>query len=198
MAAIRLANPDTDSEQVAAIYYPYVINTAITFDTEPIEGRSFHEKITKSMAIYPWLVFEHEREIMGYAHGSQFRDKEAFKWAVETTIYVKESAHGLGIGKSLYQTLINCLRLQNFSLCIGVITMPNPASIYMHENLGFKKGMLIKKAGYKLGKWHDVGIWSAGIYDHNNNPAPPVTLSQIRSDKNYIDQINQYSNLINI
>ena len=119
MAAIRLANPDTDSEQVAAIYYPYVINTAITFDTEPIEGRSFHEKITKSMAIYPWLVFEHEREIMGYAHGSQFRDKEAFKWAVETTIYVKESAHGLGIGKSLYQTLINCLRLQNFSLCIG-------------------------------------------------------------------------------
>ena len=99
MAVIRLANPNADSEQLAAIYYPYVINTAVTFDTKPVEGHSFHGKMTKSMSIYPWLVCEHEGEIMGYAHGGQFRDKDAFKWTVETTIYVKEAAHGLGIGK---------------------------------------------------------------------------------------------------
>ena len=198
MAVIRLANPNADSEQLAAIYYPYVINTAITFDTKPVEGHSFHDKMTKSMSVYPWLVCEHEREIMGYTHGAQFRDKDAFKWTVETTVYVKEAAHGLGIGKSLYKTLINCLKLQNFGLCIGVITLPNPTSEYLHENLGFKKGMVIKKAGYKLGKWHDVGIWSADISSQGDKPTSPLTLPEIRSTKHYIDQVNRYSTLIKI
>ena len=198
MAVIRLANPNADSEQLAAIYYPYVINTAITFDTKPVEGHSFHDKMTKSMSVYPWLVCEHEREIMGYTHGAQFRDKDAFKWTVETTVYVKETAYGLGIGKSLYQTLINCLKLQNFGLCIGVITLPNLPSEYLHENLGFKRGMVIKKAGYKLGKWHDVGIWSADISSQGDKPTSPLTLPEIRSTKHYIDQVNRYSTLIKI
>ena len=75
MADIRLANPNADSEQLAAIYYPYVINTAITFDTVPVKGHSFRDRITKSMTVYPWVVCEHEKEIMGYAHGGNFEIK---------------------------------------------------------------------------------------------------------------------------
>ena len=198
MAVIRLANPNADSEQLAAIYYPYVINTAITFDTKPVEGHSFHDKMTKSMSVYPWLVCEHEREIMGYTHGAQFRDKDSFKWTVETTIYVKEAAHGLGIGKSLYKTLMNCLKLQNFGLCIGVITLPNHTSENLHESLGFTRRAVIRKAGYKLGKWHDVGIWTADISDHGNNPTSPIILPEIRGNKRYLEQISKYSNLIRI
>ena len=198
MADIRLANPNADSEQLAAIYYPYVINTAITFDTVPVKGHSFRDRITKSMTVYPWVVCEHEKEIMGYAHGGQFRDKDAFKWTVETTIYVKEAAHGLGIGKSLYKTLMNCLKLQNFGLCIGVITLPNHTSENLHESLGFTRRAVIRKAGYKLGRWHDVGIWTADISDHGNNPAPPIVLPEIRGNKRYLEQISKYSNLIKI
>ena len=198
MASIRLVNPKTDSEQIAAIYYPYVVNTAITFDTLPVEGRVFSDKITKSMTIYPWLVCEHNGELLGYASGGQFRDKNSFDWTVETTIYVKEAAQGLGIGTSLYKALINCLTIQNFNLCIGIITIPNPTSINLHESLGFKKEGTIKKAGFKLGRWHDIGLWVKQISKHNYNPSYPTKLLQIKNDQVYLNEIDAHSKLINI
>ena len=93
---------------------------------------------------------------------------------------------------------MNCLKLQNFALCIGVITLPNQTSEHLHENLGFTKEAVIKKAGYKLGKWHDVGIWTADISDHDNNPTSPIILPEIRDNKRYLEQISNYSNLIKI
>ena len=97
MAAIRLGDPARDSRQVAAIYYPYVINTPVTFESDPPTGSEMSRRMEKVLEEYPWLICEEGQEIMGYSYGSRFRDRPAYDWIVETTIYVKESAHGLGL-----------------------------------------------------------------------------------------------------
>ena len=112
MAVIRLGDPKRDARQVAAIYYPYVINTPITFESEPPDGHEMSSRMENVLTSYPWIVCVHDDEVMGYAYGSQFRTREAYDWSVETTVYVREAAHGLGIGSALYTSLLQCLRLQ--------------------------------------------------------------------------------------
>ena len=108
---------------------------------------------------YPWIVCVYDDEVMGYAYGSQFRTREAYDWSVETTVYVREAAHGLGIGSALYTSLLECLRLQGYVSAVGVIALPNHKSVVLHEKLGFKRDGILPSAGYKNGTWYDVGFW---------------------------------------
>ena len=139
MAVIRLAYPKRDARQVAAIYYPYVINTPITFESKPPDGNEMSSRMENVLTSYPWLVCVHDNEVMGYAYGSQFRTREAYDWSVETTVYVREAAHGMGIGSAIYTSLLECLRLQRFVSAVGVIALPNHKSVMLHEKLGFRK-----------------------------------------------------------
>ena len=186
MAVIRLARPLRDARQVAAIYYPYVINTPITFEFEPPDGTEIRSRIESVMEKYPWLVCEHDGEVMGYAYGSMFRSRSAYDWCVETTVYVREAAHGLGIGSALYFSLTNCLRLQGFISAVGVIALPNEASVYLHEHLGFQKDGILSKAGFKGGVWHDVGIWCLLLSEPSDDPRNPVMLPEIQNRKDYV------------
>ena len=185
MAVIRLARPLSDARQVAAIYYPYVINTPITFESEPPDGTEMRSRIESVMEKYPWLVCEHDGEVMGYAYGSMFRSRSAYNWSVETTVYVREAAHGLGIGSALYSSLTECLRLQGFISAVGVIALPNEASVYLHEHLGFQKDGVLPKAGFKEGVWHDVGIWWILLSEPAEDPRDPVMLPAIQNRKDY-------------
>ena len=185
MAVIRLARPLRDARQVAAIYYPYVINTPITFESEPPDGAEMRSRIESVMGKYPWLVCEHDGEVMGYAYGSMFRSRSAYNWSVETTVYVREAAHGLGIGSALYSSLTECLRLQGFISAVGVIALPNEASVYLHEHLGFQKDGVLPKAGFKEGVWHDVGIWWLLLSEPAEDPRDPVMLPAIQNRKDY-------------
>jgi len=185
MAVIRLARPLSDARQVAAIYYPYVINTPITFESEPPDGAEMRSRIESVMEKYPWLVCEHDGEVMGYAYGSMFRSRSAYNWSVETTVYVREAAHGLGIGSALYSSLTECLRLQGFISAVGVIALPNEASVYLHEHLGFQKDGVLPKAGFKEGVWHDVGIWWLLLSERAEDPRDPVMLPAIQNRKDY-------------
>ena len=185
MAVIRLARPLRDARQVAAIYYPYVINTPITFESEPPDGAEMRSRIESVMEKYPWLVCEHDGEVMGYAYGSMFRSRSAYNWSVETTVYVREAAHGLGIGSALYSSLTECLRLQGFISAVGVIALPNEASVYLHERLGFQKDGVLPKAGFKGGVWHDVGIWWLLLSEPAEDPRDPVILPDIQNRKDY-------------
>ncbi len=185
MAVIRLARPLRDARQVAAIYYPYVINTPITFESEPPDGAEMRSRIESVMEKYPWLVCEHDGEVMGYAYGSMFRSRSAYNWSVETTVYVREAAHGLGIGSALYSSLTECLRLQGFISAVGVIALPNEASVYLHEHLGFQKDGVLPKAGFKEGVWHDVGIWWLLLSEPAEDPRDPVMLPAIQNRKDY-------------
>ena len=184
MAVIRLACPLRDARQVAAIYYPYVINTPITFESEPPDGAEMRSRIESVMEKYPWLVCEHDGEVMGYAYGSMFRSRSAYNWSVETTVYVREAAHGLGIGSALYSSLTECLRLQGFISAVGVIALPNEASVYLHERLGFQKDGVLPK-GFKGGVWHDVGIWWLLLSEPAEDPRDPVILPDIQNRKDY-------------
>ncbi len=186
MAVIRLARPLRDAHQVAAIYYPYVVNTSITFESEPPDGTEMRSRITSVMEKYPWLVCEHDGEVMGYTYGSMFRSRPAYNWSVETTVYVREAAHGLGIGSALYSSLTECLRLQAFISAVAVIALPNEASVYLHEHLGFQKDGVLPKAGFKEGIWHDVGIWCLLLSEPTEDPQDPVMLPEIQNRKDYV------------
>ena len=186
MAVIRLARPLRDARQVAAIYYPYVVNTPITFESKPPDGKEMRSRIATVMKKYPWLVCEHDGEVMGYTYGSMFRSRPAYNWSVETTVYVREAAHGLGIGYALYSSLTECLKLQGFISAVGVIALPNEASVYLHENLGFQKDGVLPKARFKEGIWHDVGIWWLLLSEPTEDPQNPVMLPEIQNRKDYV------------
>ena len=181
MAVIRLADPKRDARQVAAIYYPYVINTPITFETNPPDGTEMYRRMKKVSETYTSLVCEHENEIMGYSYGSKFRDRSAYDWIVETTVYVREAAHGLGIGKALYASLLECLKLQGFTSAYGVIALPNDPSVSLHEHFGFTEDYLMTNAGYKDGQWYDVGFWRIKLSDVTENTLPIKSVDELRS-----------------
>ncbi|MAP36656.1 MAG: GNAT family N-acetyltransferase [Chloroflexi bacterium] len=179
MAVIRLADPKRDARQVAAIYYPYVINTPITFESEPPDGNEMSSRMENVLTSYPWLVCVHDDEVMGYAYGSQFRTREAYDWSVETTVYVREAAHGMGIGSAIYTGLLECLRLQGFVSAVGVIALPNHKSVMLHEKLGFREDGILPSAGYKNGTWYDVGLWWKKLHNPPAHPETPLKISDL-------------------
>lgn len=148
-----------DARQVLDIYNYYVTNTVVTFDLEPLSLKDFKERIIKISADYPFIVYEENNEILGYAYGSKFRPKPAYNHTVETTVYVKQGNHGKQIGTKLYKTLLPLLKEKNFHIVLGVLTLPNDASIKLHEKFGFKQVAFLKDAGLKFGNWQDVGFW---------------------------------------
>jgi L-amino acid N-acyltransferase YncA len=189
MAVIRLADPKREACQVAAIYYPYVINTPITFETNPPDGTEMYGRMKEVSETYTWLVCEHENEIMGYSYGSKFRDRSAYDWIVETTVYVREAAHGLGIGKALYASLLECLKLQGFTSAYGVIALPNDPSISLHEHFGFTKDYLMTNAGYKDGEWYDVGFWRLNLNHPTEIMAPINLIDTVRETSTFTEMV---------
>ncbi|PHR70194.1 MAG: phosphinothricin acetyltransferase [Lutibacter sp.] len=148
-----------DIEQLVEIYNYYIENTVITFDKNPCSVDDFEQKIKPIYKKYPFIVFEENNEILGYAYGSSWRPKPSYKFTVESTIYLNSDAQGKGIGTKLYTELLKQLKQQNFHTIIGGLTLPNAASIKLHEKLGFKKVAHFKQVGRKFDEWLDVGFW---------------------------------------
>jgi phosphinothricin acetyltransferase len=117
-----------------------------------------------------------DTEIIGYAYGGQYRVRAAYQWSTEVTVYVRAAAHRRGIGRALYTSLLALLRLQNFYNAYGVITVPNAASVGLHEALGFTAAGICRHVGFKLGRWHDVGTWELALRVPSVPDAPPLDL----------------------
>jgi len=148
-----------DAQQLLDIYNYYVVNTVVTFDLEPLSLDVFKEKITTVSADYPFLVYEENSEILGYAYGSKFRPKPAYNNTVESTVYLKHGYQGKQIGSNLYEELLYLLKQKNTHVVLGVLTLPNQASVKLHEKFNFEKVAHLKDAGLKFGEWQDVGFW---------------------------------------
>jgi len=148
-----------DAQQLLDIYNYYVVNTVVTFDLEPLSLDVFKEKITTVSADYPFLVYEENSEILGYAYGSKFRPKPAYNNTVESTVYLKHGYQGKQIGSKLYEELLYLLKQKNTHVVLGVLTLPNQASVKLHEKFNFEKVAHLKDAGLKFGEWQDVGFW---------------------------------------
>ncbi len=153
----------SDTQQLLEIYNYYVLNSTATFDDVPLSFEMFSDKITRINADYPFIVFEENNKILGYAYGSKFRPKPAYNKTVESTVYVKHDTFGKQIGTKLYKELLNLLKKEQYHVVLGVLTIPNEASIKLHEKFGFTKVADLKQVGFKFGKWQDVGFWQLNL-----------------------------------
>lgn len=179
MTALRIrAVRSTDAEAVAAIYRPYVTDTPISFETDPPGAAEIARRITRITAAYPWLVAERNDAIVGYAYGDRFRERAAYRWVVETTIYLAQGCERQGIGRALYEPLLSALTAQGFVSAIGAIALPNPPSIALHEAVGFRRVGAYERVGFKTGAWLDVGLWQRDLAPRATEPKEPRSPSQ--------------------
>jgi phosphinothricin acetyltransferase len=148
-----------DAKQITDIYNYYVLNSIVTFDEIPFTENDFKQRIESISSTYPFIVFEENSNILGYAYANMFRQKPAYKHTVETTIYLHHEAKGNQIGTKLYTELLKQLKQQNYHAIIGGLTLPNEHSVKLHEKLGFKQVAHFKEVGFKFNTWLDVGFW---------------------------------------
>lgn len=174
MIVIRAAEPE-DAAAIAAIYAPFVIGGTVSFETEAPDTRQMRARMAASNGLYPWLVATNgdpdRGGVLAYAYAAQFRDRPAYRYVVETSIYVAGSMQGQGAGRLLYEALIDTLRAQGFTQAIGAIALPNDGSIKLHESVGFRRAGVYREVGYKQGQWIDVGFWQCEL---NESVVPPV------------------------
>lgn len=153
---IRFAT-EQDAPALLSIYTPYVKDTVITFEYDVPSIEEFARRIREITAFYPWLVWEQNGRIVGYAYAHRHKERAAYQWGCELSVYLSPDARGQGIGTALYQALIQILALQNVYNLYACITLPNEASQRLHKAMGFTFAGTWHHTGYKLGAWHDVG-----------------------------------------
>ncbi len=174
-ATIRTVDPRRDAAACVAIYAPHVEAGATSFEEEPPDVAQFAERIALMTATYPWLVAERDGEVIGYAYACPHRTRPAYRWAVEVSVYVAAAEHRRGHGRALYFELIERLRKQRFHVACAGITLPNEASIALHERIGFVLVGTYRRIGWKDGAWRDVGWWQLELQPAaDGRPAEPL------------------------
>lgn len=149
-----------DADAIAHIYDHYVANSIITFEEDPVSAAEIRARLQKvASAGLPWLVHEEGGVVVGYAYAGRFHERSAYRFSVETTIYLDAHHIGRGLGTALYGTLLERLREQGLHAAIGGISLPNTGSVALHEKLGFRQVAHYREVGFKLDRWIDVGYW---------------------------------------
>lgn len=155
---IRSCTPQ-DVPAICAIYNHYIENTVITFEEIPLSVEQTRERIEGYMQLFPWLVCEDAGEIIGYAYASKWKDRSAYKHTAEVTVYLHHKHVGKGVGRALYQELIDQLAARKMHVLLACIAVPNAASEKLHEHFGFNKVAHFTEVGFKFNRWLDVGYW---------------------------------------
>lgn len=149
-----------DAEQIAEIYNYYVTNSIITFEEETVSADEYVNRITDTISNgFPWLVWETDGAIAGYAYAGKWRQRIAYRFTVETAVYLDQGQLGNGIGSQLYAALLDELRKGDFRVVMGWVALPNEESVKLHERFGFKKVAHFPEVGWKFNRWIDVGGW---------------------------------------
>lgn len=150
----------SDAQAIASIYNHYVANTTISFEEQPVSAEQMAERILEVRASsLPWLVIEEARKVLGYAYAGKWKARSAYRFSVETSVYLQNGFAGQGFGSQLYEVLFRALQDRGVHVAIGGIALPNEASISLHEKFGMKKVAHFEQVGFKFGKWVDVGYW---------------------------------------
>ena len=172
---IRPADPDRDAAACAAIYAPSVEATPISFELVPPDADEFARRIAKHASTHQFLVAEEGREVIGYAYACRWADRAAYDWSVETSVYVDAAHQGKGVGRALYTELFERLTAQGFRIAVAGVTLPNPASIALHESMGFEPIGSLRDIGWKEGAWRDIGYWQRPLAPLGEGaPEPPL------------------------
>jgi L-amino acid N-acyltransferase YncA len=156
----RPADPEQDAAACLAIYAPFITDSAVSFEATPPSVSEFAERIARYSRTHHFLVAEEEGRVIGYAYGSPYRERAAYRWTAETSIYVNPGYHGRGVGTKLYAELLALLRAQGIRMALAGATLPNDASIALHRRCGFVQVGVLPSVGWKFDRWHDVA-WLA-------------------------------------
>ena len=175
---IRLA-VETDADGLAAIYRPIVESTVISFETAAPDRAEMARRVGSTLESYPWLVCEIAGNLAGYAYATRHRERDAYQWSIDTSVYVDAGYRRCGVARGLYDSLFAILTAQGYVNAFAVIALPNPASVALHESLGFEPIGVSRGVGYKLGSWCDVGLWQRSLRDRQPSPAPPQSLAAV-------------------
>jgi L-amino acid N-acyltransferase YncA len=175
---IRLISLE-DAPAVLEIYKPYVLDTVITFEYEVPTPIDFLNRIRTNTSEYPWLVCLQNHKIVGYAYASKHRDRTAYKWSVDSAVYLSPSVHRKGIARILYESLFSILRLQGYFNVYAGICLPNEKSVAFHKALGFKEIALYEKVGFKHHRWHDTAWFELHLSELIDNPPIPKKITEL-------------------
>jgi L-amino acid N-acyltransferase YncA len=175
---LRVANP-ADAPAIAATYAPYVTGTVISFELIPPDEREMANRLAKTLARFPWLVAVDGGDVVGYAYAGAHRERAAYQWAADVSVYLRENWRGRGIGRTLYAALFAILRAQGYCNVYAGITLPNPASVALHEAMGMVPVGVYRHVGYKAGAWHDVGWWQGVLQTLVADPPPPHVFQDV-------------------
>jgi phosphinothricin acetyltransferase len=181
---IRLAS-QADAPALQAIYAPVVISTPTSFEVTPPTVEEMRQRVEEKLRTHPWVVYETQGQVVGYAHASPYRARAAYQWSVEVSVYLHEAWRGQGIGRALYTSLFSLLRLQGFYSVYAGITLPNPASVALHEAMGLRPVGVYHQVGYKLGFWHDVGWWQGTLQPHALEPPAPLSPGEAQTTEGW-------------
>jgi phosphinothricin acetyltransferase len=176
--AIRLSCAE-DVPAMTAIYAPYVSDTVISFEAIPPTEHEMMGRMLKTIPRFSWLVADADGDVVGYAYAGQHRERAAYQWATDVSVYLHKDWRGRGIGRALYTALFAILRAQGYYNVYAGITLPNPASVALHEAMGMTPVGVYRHVGYKAGAWHDVGWWEGALQPRVAEPAPPLTMSAL-------------------
>jgi L-amino acid N-acyltransferase YncA len=160
-----------DAEACAAIYAPYVTDTAITFETVPPPADEMAERIIEATRTHAWLVADDDGRIVGYAYGGPFRSRAAYRWSCEVSVYLEVGRRRTGAGRALYEDLLKRLAERGFQTAVAGMTLPNDASIGLHRAMGFEPVGTYRRIGWKHGAWHDVAWVQRPLADGADLPA---------------------------
>ncbi len=167
---IRDVDPERDAAACAAIYAPHVEASATSFEERAPSAEELTSRIERLTATHPWLVAESGGEVIGYAYSCRHRERPAYRWSVDVSVYVADAWARRGVGRSLYEGLFEGLRRQGFRVACAGITLPNEASVALHERLGFAPVGTYRGIGWKEGAWRDVGWWQLDLATDGQDP----------------------------
>jgi phosphinothricin acetyltransferase len=169
---IRDADPARDPGACAAIYAPHVESSPVSFEERAPDAAEMAARIERYGASHAWLVAEREGQVVGYAYATAFNERPAYRWSASVSVYVAEEARGSGVGRALYEALFDRLRERGFRMACAGITLPNEASVGLHESLGFEQTGLNREIGWKQGAWRDVGWFQLELAPAREGPPP--------------------------
>lgn len=181
MSEIRVAR-DGDAAGVAEIYDPIVRDTAISFELEPPGDAEMRRRILATLPTHPWLVCAEGDRVRGYAYASRHAERAAYRWSADVTVYVHADSRGRGVGGALYTALLEILLRQGFHRAYAGITLPNAASVSLHEAHGFARIAVYEGVGWKHGSWRDVGWWGRALAPALDAPPEPERFAALRDD----------------
>jgi phosphinothricin acetyltransferase len=196
-SAIRRAEP-ADAEAIARIYAPFVSQKATSFEAVPPNAAEMERRLTAARGKYPWIVFNTDGDVLGYAYASSHHERQAYQWSVNVSVYVDPHAHRAGVGRALYSALFYILRRQRFANAYGGITLPNPSSEGLHASMGFVPVGIYKQVGFKLGQWHDV-LWThLRLSDARAPMGDPLPVADLFRDDAVLAHLAAYADAVRV